>query len=225
MEHEYKSFSRIIIEALKAKGFSVARLSETTGIPENILSLLIEEKFYQLPAAPYVHGYIMKICDALSLSGEKVWSEYLKNSKHIRTSGEKDILPPNRFLIPKVNKKIVGGIIAGALILLYLIVRLPSIMGTPNLTLENLSSAITTTGNQSFIVRGTITPGGKLTMNGQTIVPDSGGKFTESVTLNPGFNTLTFVATQVLGKTYSVTKQIFYQISATSTTQTSTKPS
>lgn len=219
---EYKSFSSIIIEALRAKGLSVARLSEITGIPENIISLLVEEKFHKLPAAPYVHGYIVKICDVLSLSGEKVWGEYLKDSEHIRKSGEKDTLPPNRFLIPKVNKKVFGVIMVVALVLLYFIVRLPSIIGTPNLALENLPGTITTTENQNFTVKGTITPGDKLTMNGQTIVPDSEGNFAEPVTLNPGFNTLNFTATKILGKTFSVTKQIFYQISGTSTNQTST---
>ncbi len=206
-----KSFSSVIIEALKMKGMSVEKLSQLSGVPENVISLILDEKFGKLPAAPYVHGYIMKIGEVLGVDGEEVWTEYLKNKNDLKRSGEKDVLPPNRFEIPKVNKKMAGVIIVAVLIVLYLGFRLPSIMGSPALTFKDLSNGITVTKDQNFTIKGSVSPGDELTVNGESVLPDKDGGFEKTVVLNPGFNTFNFTATRVLGKTFSTTKQIYYQ--------------
>ncbi len=210
-----KNFSLFIIEALRAKGISVEKVSQLSGVPESFISLIIDEKFDKLPPAPYVHGYIIKMSEVLGLDGEKVWNEYFEKDGHLRRSGERDILPQNRFEIPKINKKIAGAIIIAALVVIYAGIRLPSILGRPALTLENISGGITVTKDQNFTIKGTVTPGDELNINGESIIPDKNGIFEKAVVLNPGFNTFTFTATKVLGRTYSVTRQIFYETSST----------
>lgn len=210
-----KNFSSFIIEALRVKGISVEKISQLSGVPESFISLIIDEKFEKLPPAPYVHGYIIKMSEVLGLDGEKVWNEYFEKDGHLRRSGERDILPPNRFEIPKINKKIAGAIIIAVLIIIYAGIRLPSILGRPTLTLENISGGITVTKEQNFTIKGTVSPGDEITVNGEALLPDRKGYFEKAIVLNPGFNTFTFIATKVLGRTYSVTKQIFYEASST----------
>ncbi len=223
-ENERKNFADSLVEVLKIKGISVQKLSELTGIPENVISLIIEEKFNKLPAAPYLHGYIMKISDVLGLDGDAAWNEFSENREGIKRSGEKDTPPSNRFRAPKMNKAAIGGIIVAVLIVAYLTIRLPSILGTPELVLKNLPDAITISKSQNFTIMGTLTSGDELTVNDESIVPQSDGTFKKAVVLNPGFNTFNFEATKVLGRKYSVTKQIFYQPEAGTSTGTSTNP-
>ena len=215
-EEERKNFASIIIEALKIKSISVEKLSQTTGVPENVIGLLINEKFDKLPAAPYIHGYLIKISGALELDGERVWKEYLSERDEIRKSGEQDVLPPNRFEIPKVNKKIAGVILGVVVVLIYGAWRLPSILGTPTVTFSDLSGGITVTKDQNFTITGVLGNGNSLTVNGETIAVDKNGAFEKAVVLNPGFNTFDFEASKILGKTFSTTKQVYYQFEGSS---------
>jgi cytoskeletal protein RodZ len=221
-EEERKNFSSILIEAIKMKSTSVEKLSQATGVPENVIGLLINEKFDKLPAAPYLHGYLLKISGALNLDGEKVWKEYLSTKDEIRKSGAEDILPPNRFAIPKVNKKIVGVIIGIVLILMYAAFRLPSIVGTPFISFTDMPNNITVTKDQNFAIQGILKNGDTLSMNGEGLPIDKNGDFQKTVVLNPGFNTFKFEATKILGKTYSTTKQVYFQFEGSSSEAFST---
>ncbi len=230
MSEQEKNFANILIEAINMKSTSVEKLSQATGVPENVISLFINEKFDKLPAAPYVHGYLLKISGVLGLDGEKVWKEYLSTRDEIRKSGAEDILPPNRFAIPKVNKKIAGVIIGIVLILIYAAFRLPSIVGTPLISFTNLPSDITVTKDQNFTIQGTLKNGDTLSMNGEGLTVDKNGAFEKAIVLNPGFNTFKFEATKILGKTFSATKQVYFQFEGSSssllstTSTTTTKP-
>lgn len=216
-EEERKNFANILIEAIKMRSISVEKLSQAAGVPENVIGFLINEKFDKLPAAPYVHGYLVKISEALGLDGEKVWKEYLSEREEIRKSGARDILPPNRFAIPKVNRKVMGVILGVVLILIYGALRLPSILGTPSLSFGDLSGGITVTKSQNFTIKGSLENGDTLSVNGEAMTVDKSGEFEKAVVLNPGFNTFTFTASKVLGKTYTTTKQIYFQFEGTST--------
>lgn len=229
-EEERKNFANILIEAIKMKSTSVEKLSQATGIPENVIGLFINEKFDKLPAAPYVHGYLLKMSSVLGLDGEKVWKEYLSTKDEIRKSGAEDILPPNRFAIPKVNKKIAGVIIGIVLILTYAAFRLPSIRGTPFISFTDMPGDITVTRDQNFTIQGILKNGDTLSMNGENLTVDKNGDFEKAVVLNPGFNTFRFEATKILGKMYSTTKQVYFQFEGSSssspstTSTTTTKP-
>ncbi len=221
-DQEFKNFANILIEAIKMKSTSVEKLSQATGVPENVIGLLINEKFDKLPAAPYVHGYLLKISSTLGLDGEKVWKEYLSTKDEIRKSGAEDILPPNRFAIPKVNKKIAGVIIGIVLILIYAAFRLPSIIGTPLISFTDMPGGITVTKDQNFTIQGILKNGDTLSMNGESLTVDKNGDFEKAVVLNPGFNTFKFEATKILGKTYSTTKQVYFQFEGSSSSSPST---
>lgn len=199
--------SDIIIEAMKAKGLNLIRLSELTDVPENSLSLIIEEKFEKLPPAPYVHGYIIRIAQILNLDGERLWAEYLKGRSELKRPGSNDVLPQNRFHYGKFRKKTL--IIAGAVIVVfgYIIIRLPGLLGTPSFSLDNIPATVTA---PDLVVQGRMNPADQLLLNGQAIYPDKSGRFTETLTLQPGFNTLVFDIRKLIGQEYTVTKQVYY---------------
>lgn len=211
MENENKNLTNLILEALKLKGLTIDKLSQTTGVSERSLALLLEERFEKLPPAPYVHGYLIKIAEALNLDGQKLWQEYLKNNSDLRRSGEEDHLPPNRFAVKKMNKKVVGISVAVALILIYAAFRLPSLFGQPELELSNLVENPTVVENSGFTIHGIMNPADELKINGEAVYPSGDGNFQKEILLQSGFNNVIFEIKKILGKTYTVTKQIFYK--------------
>ncbi|MDI6734544.1 MAG: helix-turn-helix domain-containing protein [Patescibacteria group bacterium] len=211
MEIETKNLSTLLIETLRTKSLTIEKLGVMTGISERFLNLLIEENFKKLPAAPYVHGYILKIAEVLNMDGEKLWQEYLKDHNSINRSGEKDKLPQNRFVTKSLNKKTVIIAIIIILILIYVIVRLPAILGKPPLALAEIANNTIVT-EENYQITGEINPGDKLTINSEIVFADEEGKFQKTIKLNPGFNTFEFKVKNILGRETALTKQVFYKI-------------
>jgi len=216
MEERRNNLSSLILETLRAKNLSVEKLSQMTGVPERFLNLLIEERFEKLPAAPYVHGYLLKIAQALNLEGDRLWGEYLKDNALIRRSGKKDELPPNRFALSAitVNKKIIAFVSVLLILGIFVVIRLPSILGVPKLFVDVEDDVVTS--SSVITLSGTIEPKDQLTINGELIYSDSNGAFTKTVTLETGFNTFVFNVKRFLGKERTAVKQIFYQTSTSS---------
>jgi cytoskeletal protein RodZ len=206
-----RTFSETLLEALRTKGISTEKLSQLTGISERYLTLLVSEEYQKLPAAPYVRGYVMKIAEALSLDGAALWQEYIAGAAGLRRPGKRDMLPENRFVTPQFNKRVV---VVGALIVLavvYAIVRLPVILGAPQLTLRDFPDTRTIT-TSTLVISGTMNPADELTINDERVYPESTGGFSRTVTLEPGFNTFTFRASRFLGRTTELVRQVFYQV-------------
>jgi lambda repressor-like predicted transcriptional regulator len=215
MENENKNLANLILEALKLKGLNLDKLSQLTGVSERSLALILEERFDKLPSAPYVHGYLVKIAEILNLDGQKLWQEYLKNNAEIRRSGQEDTLPLNRFAIPKLNKKIIAAAGAVIIVLIFVIFRLPALFGQPELKISNIKDNPTVVQEANFIIRGIMNPADELTVNGEIVYPDKDGNFEKNILLQSGFNNIIFQTKKLLGKTYTVTKQIFYQTTST----------
>ncbi len=215
MESENRGLANLILEALKLKGFTLDKLSQLTGVSERSLALLLEERFEKLPSAPYVHGYLVKIAEVLNLDGQKLWQEYLKNNSGIRRSGQEDTLPFNRFAIPKLSKKIIVAAGVIIIVLILIIFRLPAFFGQPELKISNINDNPTVVQDSDFTVHGIMNPADELTINGEAVYPDKDGNFDKSILLQSGFNNIVFQTKKLLGKIYTVTKQIFYQTTST----------
>ncbi len=206
-----QKLTNLILEALKLKGLNLDKLSQLTGVSERSLALILEERFEKLPPAPYVHGYLMKIAEALNLDGQKLWQEYLKNNSDLRRSGEEDMLPQNRFAIQKMNKKIVVISAAIIVILVYGAFRLPSLFGQPELDISSPKDNPTIVQDSNFTIHGIMNPADELTINGEAVYAQKDGNFEKEILLQSGFNSVTFEIKKILGKTFTITRQIFYQ--------------
>ncbi|MDO8557170.1 MAG: helix-turn-helix domain-containing protein [Candidatus Jorgensenbacteria bacterium] len=214
---ETKSLSVFLADMMRVRSMTLEKLTQATGISERYIRLILEEKFDKLPAAPYVHGYLVKIAHALNIDGEELWQGYLKYSDALRRSGEKDKLPENRFISLRVNKKLV---IAGVLILivvLYIAFRIPSLLSQPSLAVSFENNMVV--AEPTFVLAGTADPKNELTINNEILYPDTNGAFRKVVELSPGFNTFVFKVKKLLGKEETVVRQIYYK-STTSTPET-----
>lgn len=228
MTKNTEKLSSIIVEAMEKQGVSIGQLSTETDIPENFIKLLIENKIDELPARPYTHGYVVKICKRLNLNGEKLWEEFLADSEHLHASGENDKLPENRFSISNVNKRaILVGVLVVGLIGYFAFRALSSTNLSSELTLSNLQGDTTVVNTSEFTVKGKIDSRYQLTLNQTPVYPTNSGEFETTVNLEPGLNTLEFDITSFLGKEDSITKRVIYKQSTTTASEkeaTTTSP-
>jgi len=211
MEEPTANLSTILVDALRTKNFNLEKLAELTGVSERFLELLIEEKFGRLPSVPYVRGYLMKIAEVLNLNGEKIWAEYLKDNETVHRSGRQDELPRNRFAAKGLDKKTILIIVVAVAIVVYLIFRIPDFLGGPQLTLFNLNEN-NVVREPDFNISGKMNPKDELTINGEIIYPQKDGRFEKVIGLQPNVNIVTFKIKRFLGKEYTITRQIIYQI-------------
>lgn len=211
MAPENKNFSSLLIEALRTKGISLEKLSQVTGVSERFLTALIGEEFDKLPAVPYVHGYLMRIAEALGLDGDTLWRDYVKQVPALKRSGKQDALPGNRFARGRVNGRLIAGIILAFLFFGYFGVRIFSAIQPPALTLLNFSPDTTRVTAALFTVAGRVEFDARLTVNGEAVYPEGNGDFKKSITLTPGFNTVTIAVKKLLGKEHVTTRSIFYE--------------
>lgn len=225
---EIKDFAATIKEAMKAHGLNDDRLAEETTISKKHIQALFDHDTENLPAAPYVYGYIQKIAQVLELNGDQLWSEYTV-AQNIKRSGIQDRLPSNRFAQRAINKKWIVFIIIALMALAFVIPKIADFFGRPSLEIIAPTIDKTTTNNQLFAISGRIVnKQDKVTINDEEIVVREDGLFEKEVPLSEGINTFYIKASRFLGQQTTIERTIIYQSKAVfkatphATTSTST---
>jgi len=191
---------------MKAKGIGPTRLSNLTDIPSRFVDAILDGDFDNLPARPYIRGYLFKISNVLGAESDHLWQLY-RASSEARSSGEKDKLPANRFALKRMNRGTVIGITAVVALLLLLAFNFNRIIGRPTIEV----SVPETTEESVITVTGLINPEDRLTLNDEIIYTDDIGRFEKQVQLEPGLNTLRFRVSRYLGRETDLVEQVFYQ--------------
>lgn len=200
----------IVEDVLHEKKMSVARLAEMTDIPERYVAALIAGEQKGLPPAPYVRGYLIKIAAALGLEGQSLWQTY-KKQLELKTSGESDKLPSNRFAFKRVNRMKVAVVLALLAAAIGAGIWVRSLLGTSEIDIKNPTEDSVVVYEPSIDLRGRIDPGTRLTVNNENVAIDKNGYFEKKYSLEPGINSVEFKVKRILGKETVITKQIIYQ--------------
>ncbi|MEK7634506.1 MAG: helix-turn-helix domain-containing protein [Patescibacteria group bacterium] len=205
-----KNFSEFLTEAMSSRGFNIQKLSEITDIPEKYIINLIDENFSKLPPAPYTRGYLIKIAEVLGIDGRQLL-ELFKEGYAVKRENI-DYLPHNRFAIKSFNKKKVAIGIVLLFVIIYFIWRADDLIGVPEIKIIS-PVAETSIVNESIIkLEGEIkNKFDKLTINGNEIFIEDGGKFSKDYNLQPGINEIEIKAKRFLGKEIKVVKEVIYQ--------------
>jgi len=206
MENTHGNISQILTDAMNERGVTSEAVSNATDIPKRFIDSLVEGNFDNLPAMPYVRGYLFKIAEALKIDQNLLWQSY-KNSTELATSGDKDRLPSNRFAFKKMRTSGLVAIIFLIILLAFVGFRFNDILGRPVLDV----SAPEFTSEGTITITGSVRPGDTLTLNGEVIYPDEEGYFEKRVQLEPGGNPMTFVVKRYLGQEATFSENVFYQ--------------
>ncbi len=205
-EEGHRNITELLNEFMKERNVTADRLADVTDIPKRFIVSLMEGDFDQLPARPYVRGYLHKIADALGVDPHILWQSYRVTSD-FHSSGEFDRLPTNRFAFKKIRASRLVAILFAVVVLAFVGFRFNDILGRPTIDVVFPE----TTSEETITVYGSVQAGDRLTLNREVIYPNEEGSFEKRVQLEPGLNTLEFQIKRYLGQETTVIKQVFYQ--------------
>jgi cytoskeletal protein RodZ len=214
-------FEQFFAEKIKERGISLKKLAEMTGIAPAHIESLLRGDYENMPSAPYFHGYLMHLGAILDFDGEEWWIK-LKKEGVIKNSGELDTMPRNRF-IKQSPPKYLWWIGAGIIVLIYLAFQAPRIFGKPALVVSVPNANPYVTASSTLTLSGTVTGADSLYLVGadgeqEPIIVAADGSWQKSVLLGIGPNPFQISAKKFLGGETSVTEQIFYQPTGSTTT-------
>lgn len=206
---EYYDFENFFNDKVKARGLNLERISEQTGISLKHLESLSRGHYEDMPPAPYFRGYLAKLGTLLDFDPELWWTRFQAMGV-VKKSGPQDQLPKNRFAKSSRFKLAIFGFLA-LIVLGYLGISLPRILGNPQLTIEYPKDPLTTVSDPRVLVYGHLKNGSNLTLNGEAVQVADDGSWEKEVVLDPGLNTLNFNAKKFLGREVSEVRQINYE--------------
>jgi hypothetical protein len=205
-------FTEFFNQKLKERGFTLKHLSDTTGIAIKHLENFGNGRFERLPSAPYVHGYFVKLGDILGFNPDEWWDR-VKGEDTVHRSGSADRMPDNRFSRLR-GRALVWGVVALALVGLYVALRFTTIIGEPGIVIAapetqavNFSSNVR---QSTLILEGMVSNGDTLTVNGANVPLGPDGAYTAVVQLQPGPNTIELRAKKFLGREEVLIRQVYY---------------
>lgn len=209
---EQKLFKDILSEAIETSGISFDKLSNLTNVPERFISALIDADYSILPAAPYTKGYIKKIADTLNIDHGELWRAYERENKPL-SSGEKDYLPKNRFLMrTRIDNKILTMIIGAIILVSYIGINASALIGMPELIISTPENPVSASAQELLIIRGKIgNIKDTVTVNGAGLDVNEYGEFEKEFRLNPGINDFEISAKRFLGRTMTESRQVIYE--------------
>jgi hypothetical protein len=205
------NFQAFFNSRVREKGYTLERLSRTTGIAIKHLEKMSAGNLTGLPARPYFHGYLVKLGQVLEFDAE-AWWEKLTAEQLVQSSGAADALPVNRFAQVPLNKGAVAAGIFGALLLAYFIFSFSSIFGLPTLTITSPAQSPVGVTTSDFTVAGRVENANTLTVNNTPVTIGENGLWRISLTLNAGLNTIEIRAKKFLGRERVEIVQISYEV-------------
>jgi len=206
-----KAFQETLITAIEDKGINLTKLSEQSRVPERYLNLLLEGNYSDLPASPYLHGYITRLANILEIDHNLLW-QIFKKDYQVKSSGREDKLPPNRFALePSNNIWLIVSVIGALLIIGYVTIRFDALIGRPDLTVSSPATDTLTTDQMFYALVGITDPSVKLTINNEAVEISPDGHFTKEALLESGINSFSIKASKFLGQSTIIRRQIIYQ--------------
>lgn len=222
---EKDGFSVFFAEKLRDKNFTLEKLAEISGISARNLESILKGDYKSLPAAPYLHGYFIKLGEVLDFDGEEAFKKWKGEAQEeMKSSGPQDKLPHNRFSRKPIAKYFWLGLF-GVLILIYLILQIPRLSGLPEITIGNPREQRIMYGEEKILISGTVGNADEIYINGERAEIQNGA-WQKDVVLFSGMNIIEVVAKKFLGGETKAVREIIYEKApeerATSTNTTST---
>lgn len=210
-----KTVGGILREARLFKHYSLEQVEAATKIRAKFLEAIESDDYSKLPSLAYAKGFVKNYSTYLGLDSDTVLAFFRRQTSEI----------PRSTLLPKgmtepLNKpwfyltpgRFLGVVIAtlATLFLFYFGVQYRQLNQSPRLTIESPKDQTMTTDKRVDVL-GQTDPDATVSVNGFSVVVRSDGKFFSQVTLEPGVNTLTVVATSRFGKATTLTRTVGLQ--------------
>ncbi len=191
---------------------SLSEVSKATRIQVKYLEYLENGQYEKLPADVYVRGFLRSYARYLNIDEQALVKIY-ERERNIHANLGRDI-PKKTFdtaklrfspfvITPRsVALTMIFLLVGGAFFYLYR--EFQSFAGAPRLVILDLTDGMTVDASE-IIVRGKTDTGARVSINNQPVFVSSDGAFSDTLILQPGFNTVTVIAINRFDKERSET--------------------
>lgn len=198
-------------EARLGKGYTLKQVEVSTKIREKFLEAIECDDYSLLPSVSYAKGFVKNYSEFLGLDSNRVLAFFRRQSKDapkssllppqpLRTNLTFFQLTPTRFIL-----LLVGGIVG--VFFLYFLLQYRAIQFPPPVSIESPKENMTVSDSRIDIL-GTTDADATIVINGVSVLVRGDGKFFDQVSLQPGSNTITIIATSRFGKTSTLTRTL-----------------
>lgn len=211
-----KTVGGILREARASKKLSLEQAETSTKIRAKFLEAIEQDDYSALPSISYAKGFVKNYAEYLGLDSHTVLAFFRRQTTE---ASRLSLLPKREPVV--LNKSFVqltpGRFLATVLIILalvflgYLGLQYQKINLAPSLSVEAPTNQLVVKERRVDVL-GKTDPDATVTVNGISVLVRGDGKFFDQVSLDPGVNKITIVATSRLGKTTTLTREVGLQL-------------
>ena len=176
------------------------------------LMAMEDERFDKLPSGLYGKNFLKRYAAFLGLKPKELLSDLGDVSfgeENINPFSQKVLTKEKLLIWPRIIKNI---LISGAILIcfLYLIFYFKNIITAPELIIIQPDKNIMTTAN-SIVISGRTEPGAEVMINGEIVLNNNQGVFSQTVNLKKGLNSITVSAKKKYSREQAITRQILVE--------------
>lgn len=194
-------------ERLK-QGLNLSSVELATKIRGKYLTR-IEANDYSLPNDIYIRGFVQSYADHLGLDGHGLARDYEKERGGLaapKRAAPKPVKGPRVAVTPRLAVA-AGTLVVVAVIIAYIGWQFSALAAAPRLELTSPVTDQVIVGSV-VEVSGQATAGTDIFINDSPILVDADGKFSDSLALTEGLNTIQITARNKLGKETTISRNI-----------------
>lgn len=199
-------------QARHNRQLKIEPIAKKLKIRAEYLMAMEDERFDKLPAGLYGKNFLKEYALFLGLKPLELFKDL-----DDKLFGEEDsnpfsqkVLKSRKLLVwPKIIKNI---LIAAAILIcfLYLIFYFKNIITAPDLIITSPDKNILTKAN-AITILGQTEPEAEVRINGEVVLNNNKGMFSQTVNLKKGLNSLTISAQKKYSRAQSITRQILVE--------------
>ncbi len=214
LHRQTKSIDKILKKSRLKKGYSLAKVEKLTKIKLEYLKMMETGEINDLPEDIYVRGFLRSLAKLYNLDEVELIDSYRQKKdsptpKEVKKVDFRNsrIKKPNFIITPR-TVSIALAVLVGLGLLTYLWMEVSGFAIAPKLVLSQPQNEELQIDKNSLTLKGQTDDNASITINKETIPVSDQGNFTQSITLQPGYNILNIQAKNQGGKVTSKTLQI-----------------
>lgn len=199
----------ILANARLKQKITLDQVEKATRIRQKFLVALEKNDFSRLPPGTFTKGFIKNYAAYLNLPVNETLAFYRR-----QVNEEKTLIMPTKNAIPQTPRPLSSltatGIGVAILVILffgYLIYSYLRYAGAPTLVVNSPAKNAVVTQEQ-IEVTGQTSPDAAIIINNQPVNINENGSFSVKITLTPGLNTITIIATNKFQRQTKITRNL-----------------
>ena len=209
---DHETVTEQLRSARQTKNLKLEAVAKKININLKYLELLEKGELSQLPRGVYGKNFLREYALFLGLDYKKLAEDFEEEINLAEPKRQKELFSKQvikkRYLLamPKIVKNILIFLIV-AVCFVYLGYRVNKIISPPLLIIDSPAANLTT-DQTSLLVTGRTEAEASLIINGQTVLTDKNGGFSQTISLKNGINIITITANKKNSRNNTVIRQV-----------------